>query len=277
MDFIFNDDQRRVIDAGVQHLLSSSSDQVFEFSGKAGTGKSVVMHEIWRQSGIPQSAIAAMAYVGQAAIIMRLKGFPNAKTIHSWIYNIEKDQIRYKDGTYKYNEYMNAFEQGINFVSKELNGIRAFFIDEGRTVPMSLKRDIEQGGQRIIVAGDANQLPPVADDPAYLYDESKIMYLTQVMRQRGGSGILYVADLALNNQPIANAFYGDALVIYEDELTNDLLLGADMIICATNKTRDKYTHIIRDEILNINSKLPVYGEKVICRKNGIFYFLYINM
>ena len=39
MEFDFNDDQKRVIDAGVRHLLSSAGDPVFQSSGNAGTCK----------------------------------------------------------------------------------------------------------------------------------------------------------------------------------------------------------------------------------------------
>lgn len=264
--FIFNDAQERVIDAAVNHLLRSYGDPVFQYSGKAGTGKSVVMNEIYERSGIPMVKIAPMAYIGQAAIVMRLKGFPNARTIHSWIYNTEISPLK-KKGKYKYNNYLGAFENGINYVPKRLDGIDAIFIDEGGTVPLSLKKDIESQGKRIIVAGDANQLPPVADSPAYMRPDDKIMFLDEVMRQKAGSGILYIGESALNMVPFSNGFYGDALVIYEDELTNDILNGADMILCATNATRDRLTHLLREEIRGIRSSLPLYGEKVICRKN----------
>lgn len=266
--FVFNDDQKRVIDAGVEHLLKDNGDLVFQYSGEAGTGKSVVMHEIYRLSGIPMIKVAPMAYIGQAAIVMRLKGFPNAKTIHSWIYNTEIAPIYNKKiSEFKYNNYIGTLDTGIMYTQKPLDNIQAFFIDEGGTVPMSLKSDIENYGKKIIVAGDANQLPPVADDPAYMRPDDNIMFLTQVMRQKEGSGILYVAKRALNLEPFDNGFYGDCLVIYEDELDNDILNGADMVLCGTNATRDRITKVIREEIRGIKSQLPVYGEKVICRKN----------
>lgn len=267
MAFQFNQSQEEVISAGVEHLLSHGGKQVFEYSGEAGTGKSLVMHEIWRRSKIPMIKIAPMAYIGQAAIVMRLKGFPYAKTIHSWIYNTEVAPLKDKYGQFRINDYLGTMDQGMVFTPKDLDGIEAIFIDEGGTVPYKLKYDIERQNKKIIVAGDSNQLPPVADKPAYLTDPANIMYLTEVMRQKQNSGILYIAKKALAMEPIYNGFYGDALVINENELTNDTLLGADMILCNTNATRDRITKLIRNEILHINSTLPVYGEKVICRKN----------
>ena len=90
---ILNDGQKRVVDAGINHILSGSTVP-FEFSGEAGTGKSVVLKKIQEGSGININKIAPMAYVGQAAIIMRFKGFPNAKTAHSWLYNPEIQEKR---------------------------------------------------------------------------------------------------------------------------------------------------------------------------------------
>lgn len=264
--FVFNEGQERVIDAGVNHLLRDYGDPVFQYSGEAGTGKSLVMYEIYRRANIPMIKIAPMAYIGQAAIVMRLKGFPYAKTIHSWIYDVNIGPQQ-KNGIYKVNEMSNALIQGIVYTPKKLDNIDYIFIDEGGTVPYSLKKDIESNGKRIIVAGDANQLPPVADNPAYLTDPSKIMFLDQVMRQKDGSGIIYIGKQVLNNEEPYNGFYGDSLVIYEDELTNDILVGADMVLCATNATRDRLTHLIREEIKGIKSSLPIYGEPVICRAN----------
>lgn len=267
-NFTFNNSQEEIIQEGVEHLLNKGGEQVFEYSGEAGTGKSVVMHEIWRRSNIPMIKIAPMAYIGQAAIIMRLKGFPYAKTIHSWIYNTNIDQLYdKKNNQYRYNNYIGSYQKGLVFTPKDLTGIEAIFIDESGTVPLSLKHDIERHNIKIIAAGDANQLPPVADSPAYLYDTSRIRFLTEVMRQKEGSSIIYIGKKALNCEPIMNGFYGDALVIYEDELSNDILIGADMILCGTNSTRDRLTKLIRNEILGINSTLPMYGEKIICRSN----------
>ena len=48
---------------------------------------------------------------------------------------------------------------------------------------MSLYSDIVREDKRIIVAGDINQLPPVKDTPAFLYDPAKVMFLNEVMRQ----------------------------------------------------------------------------------------------
>lgn len=264
---ILNDGQKRVVDAGINHILSGSRIP-FEFSGEAGTGKSVILKKIQEGSGININKIAPMAYVGQAAIIMRFKGFPNAKTAHSWLYNPEiqekRDSLNHE---VVYNEYLSIPESKLTFVPKELKDVDAIFIDEGGTMPYSMKQDIESHNKPIIVAGDLNQLPPIADKPAYLYDASKVHILDEIMRQKSNSGIVYLAHRALNGQPIHHGFYGDSLVIYEEQLTDNMIRNANILLCGTNNTRERLTKLVREEILGYKGTLPNYGEKVICRQN----------
>ena len=44
------------------------------------------MNAIINRLGLNMYDIAPMSYIGSAAIIMRLKGLINAKTIHSWLF-----------------------------------------------------------------------------------------------------------------------------------------------------------------------------------------------
>lgn len=210
-----------------------------------------------------------MSYIGQAAVIMRLKGFSNAKTIHSWIYNLESENVIDKEtNNQMYDKYFGIPETSLRFKPKPIGDMDLIVIDEGGTVPMRMKKDIEKDGIPIIVAGDINQLPPVRDTPAYLYDQSKVMFLTENMRQQAGSNIPYLADRAINNLPIHRGFYGDAMVIYDDEVDNDMIAGADIILCGTNKTRDRLNKLVREEILGYTSDLPQYYEKLICRRSN---------
>ena len=75
-----NKDQQTVVDAAVDWFYNSS-EQVFQYTGNPGTGKSVVMNAIIERLGLPLERVAPMSYIGAAAIVMRLKGFRNAKTI----------------------------------------------------------------------------------------------------------------------------------------------------------------------------------------------------
>ena len=79
--------QQKIVDEAVKWYYTSS-EQIFQFAGNPGTGKSVVMNAIIDAIGLDRKKVAPMAYVGAAAINMRLKGLENAKTIHSWIYEM---------------------------------------------------------------------------------------------------------------------------------------------------------------------------------------------
>ena len=63
-----------------------SSEQLFQISGHAGTGKTFLLYRIIDALGIPFDKIAFMAYTGQAAIVMRNAGMTTAKTIHSTLF-----------------------------------------------------------------------------------------------------------------------------------------------------------------------------------------------
>ena len=177
-----NEGQKRVIDAAINAYYNNQ--KVFQFSGGPGTGKSYTLNRIIDELKIKREEVAPMSYIGQAAIIMRLKGFSNAKTIHSWIYTPEK--VAKVDNTNKviYDDYLGTVVEELQFKPKPLNGIKLIIIDEAGTVPYSMKHDIEKHEIPIIAAGDLNQLPPVGDKPAYLYGYNDVMILDQIMRQK---------------------------------------------------------------------------------------------
>ena len=263
---IFNPDQEAVISAGVRSIHNSSK-QVFQFAGGPGTGKTECIHEIVRRSGIPINRIAPMAYIGQAAIVMRLRGLLNARTIHSWLYECREEDVLDEKGFPVMDPVFNKPMKKLVFIPRTLDDIDLFIIDEGYTVPKYMKKDIESRGKKIIVCGDKDQLPPVEDEPAYLVDDD-VMYLTQVMRQDAGSYIIQLGKLLLQGIEPPVGLYGNVLVIDRDDLTDEMIRNSQVVICGTNRTRDYYNNHIRRDILHYTTILPSYGERVMCRKNN---------
>ena len=222
------------------------------------------MNEIIKRLGLRLDQVAPMAYVGAAAIVLKTKGLYNAKTIHSWLYT---PKIVYDYS--KPPNYLNRYPTKLIFVNKPLpDHIRLICIDEAGCVPMSMMRDLLDTGRKIIACGDLNQLPPVMDNPAFLYS-GKVHKLTQIMRQKQDSGIIYIANRILNNEPIYPGYYGDVYVCYREDVTDDMLLWGDIILCGYNNTREFYNNKMRTlNGINPSDKMPHHGEKLICRKNN---------
>lgn len=263
---ILTDEQQSLIE-DCYNWFYYGNELVFEFAGGPGTGKSFVLDFIINYLGINRDRIAPMAYTGAAAVNMRTKGLLNAGTIHSWIYNTCVAPKTDKSGNYIIDEYFNRPKEGLDFIPKvELQNIELIIIDEAYMVPFELKKDIEAFGIKIIACGDWNQLPPINSKPAYLTDRN-IHLLTKTMRQAENSNIVKLAYNVLNGYPISNGYYGDVLVIDEEELTDQMILSSDVVICSKNLTREYYNNKIR-KIYGYCNKLPEYGERVICRSNN---------
>lgn len=268
---ILNEQQQLVINE-FKKFWSDPNQQIFQYAGYPGTGKTFLLYEILKSVNIDKKRVAPMAYIGQAAINMRLNGLVNAKTIHSWIYNYEQVFIRDTDGNIKLDPYFNTPLTKNSFVYNPyaMDDYDLIIIDEGGSVPLSLKDDILRYGKKIIVTGDLGQLPPPCDNPAFL-TSGKIFKLTQIMRQddNENNGILILAEKAKNKEKINVGKYGDnCIVILESELSDSMLAEADIVICGTNKTRDKYNRIIRERIKGIRSPLPIHGDILVSRQNN---------
>lgn len=268
---ILNEGQERIVNEAL-YWFRNQSEQVFEIEGQAGTGKSVVLMEIVRRLGLNPKEYMPMAYTGQASIIMRLKGFPYAKSIHSSLYHIIKEPII--DGEindpFHINTEFNTEKFVYHFVpyaEGELSrDVKLLVIDEAYMVPRAMRNDILKHGIKVLVAGDSCQLPPINDDPAFLIGNN-IHYLTQLMRQAEDNPIIYLAHRARRGDPIHCGIYGDkALVIEEKDLTNEMVLNVGNIVCGTNKTRDKFNFTIR-HLLGL-SDYPQFGDRIICRNNN---------
>ena len=96
MDVKLNKKQTEIVMKAVDWFFNSS-EQVFQFSGGPGTGKSVVLNSIVNQiSKKRRINVAPMAYTGAASIVMRMKGFPHAKSIHSSLYRVVEKERQYE-------------------------------------------------------------------------------------------------------------------------------------------------------------------------------------
>lgn len=267
-DFDFLTEEQQSLVKDCYHWFYNEKSLVFEYAGGPGTGKSFVLNVIINYLNIKRECIAPMAYTGAAAVNMRTKGLLNASTIHSWIYHATLSERYDKSGEIVMDEYFNRPKETLSFVPKiQLNkNIKLIIIDEAYMVPIEMKKDIERFGIKIIACGDWNQLPPINSKPAYL-TSTNVRILTKIMRQAENSSIVKLAYSALEGFPISNGYYGDALVINEDELTDSMIINSNIVLCSKNSTREFYNNKIR-KLFNFSNDLPQYGERIICRSNN---------
>lgn len=264
---IFNPGQEYALQEGVRHIHGNTSEQVLQISGGPGTGKTTIMHEMIRRIGIPIDRVAPMAFIGQAAINMRFKGLLNAKTIHSWLYDVVEVPVYDERGMVVMDPVYNKPVTRPEFIPRDLKDIDYFMIDEGSTVPMNMKQDILSRGKKIIVFGDLDQLPPVGDEPAFFRD-GKVIKLTEIIRQAKGSEIIKLANFVLQGGIPSPGIYGNVLVIEPEDLTDEMIMASQIVLCGKNATRDSMNNHIRQDLLHYHTNLPAFGEKVICRKNN---------
>lgn len=266
--FTLNEDQEMVVSKAVD-WFNNSSDEVFQFDGEAGTGKSVVLNEILERLDLEDDEYACMAYTGQASMVMKTKGLKNVATCHSTLfYTIEVDMYDNNGNLMLDPKFHKPLKKLVlkpkSFVDSP---IKLFIIDEAWMVPKSFRKYIDDTGIRVIAAGDSAQLPPIEGEPAYLAT-GKIYHLTQLMRQAADSPLIYLAHRAKNGYPIDYGLYGeDVLVIGEDEINDEMLKSSDIILTATNKTRDEINKYYRKNILGFKERSLMYQDKIICRKN----------
>ncbi len=264
---IFNPGQEYALQEGVRHIHGDTSEQVLQISGGPGTGKTTIMHEMIRRIGIPIDRVAPMAFIGQAAINMRFKGLLNAKTIHSWLYDVVEVPVYDERGMVVMDPVYNKPVTRPEFIPRDLKDIDYFMIDEGSTVPMNMKQDILSRGKKIIVFGDLDQLPPVGDEPAF-FRNGRVIKLSEIIRQAKGSEIIKLANFVLQGGIPSPGIYGNVLVIEPEDLTDEMIMASQIVLCGKNATRDSMNNHIRQDLLHYHTNLPAFGEKVICRKNN---------
>lgn len=255
----------------------NSSDKVFQISGGPGTGKSFLLHYIVNQLRLSPWEVAPMAFTGAAAIVMRRKGFLTARTMHSWLLQpISKKKKKknnnqgslFPEEEVVMNEYFNVPEHEFGFIPKPLPpNISLVIVDEAKMAPLYLRKLLDLQDVKVLVAGDVDQLDPVASEPGYFMDSTPIHYLTEIFRQNQQSGIVWIANRIRNHLPVHFGEYSDCLVIYDNELTNDMILASDVLICGKNDTREILTKRVRNDILGIDSELPEHDERLVCRSN----------
>lgn len=274
--------QERLLRA-VSVFLSSDDGDILVVNGYAGTGKTTVMAAV--VAGLEQLHIPSvlLAPTGRAAkVLSQYAGHP-ASTIHKHIYRQKSLSA----------EGVGAFTLTFNKARSTL-----FIVDEVSLIGLSdgfgtgnlledLVAFVRAGTDcRLILMGDAAQLPPVGLDASPALSASfmngfggvSYVELTTVVRQAADSGILRNATglrqmLPYSSEPLSLSVFPDVRRISGGELLEALSdaygrYGEDevMVLCRSNKRAGRYNAGIRSSVLYHEERL-VRGERLMIVRN----------
>lgn len=274
--------QERLLRA-VSVFLASDDGDILVVNGYAGTGKTTAMAAV--VGGLAQLQIPSvlLAPTGRAAkVLSQYAGHP-ASTIHKHIYRQKSLSA----------EGVGAFTLTFNKARSTL-----FIVDEVSLIGLSdgfgtgnlledLVTFVRAGTDcRLILMGDAAQLPPVGLDaspalsPSFMNGFGGVSYveLTTVVRQAADSGILTNATSLRQLLPYAGeavrlSVFPDVRRISGGELLEALSdaygrYGEDevMVLCRSNKRAGRYNAGIRGSVLYHEERL-VRGERLMIVRN----------
>ena len=251
-----------------EHWWKHSTSQLFEISGKAGTGKTfMVLYLIKNIFDLELDDVLFCAYTGKAASVLTRSGCP-AQTIHSAIYDYVKRPQYDEDGKMIRKPSGAPVLKGVFEKKSQLKkNYSLIVVDEASFVNIDVAKDLLSFKIPVVALGDLNQLPPVFGDQFFLTNPDVV--LRQIMRQADGSPVVYLANQILEGNPLKVGVYKTSYVIRRDDVTDFQLQTADMILCGTNSLRHAINNKFRDEYLRYKYRdFPQLGEKVICKRNN---------
>lgn len=263
-----NTSQQKVFNDAI-NWWRRGTEQTFEISGPPGSGKSFLIDKIVKALKIDSSRIAPMAYTGSAAINMRTKGMYSARTIFSWLYDFIEVPVLNDKGEPILDPVFNKPKFKMRFVPKSyLPDIDLIIVDEAGMVPEEMRNIIDSMGIPVIAAGDIDQLPPVAGKSGYLTEPWKVHKLTEIMRQANDNTIVQFSQMLIKGIEIPHGKFKNVTVLYEDEISDNMIAQSDIVICGKNTTRDNINNHIRHDMFGFTNPTPNLGERLVCRKNN---------
>jgi len=268
----------------VAGFLSSDDGDILVVNGYAGTGKTSAFAAV--VSGLASLEIPSvlLAPTGRAAKVFSLYAGHPASTIHKHIY---RQKSFGADGFGKFSLTYNK-ARGTLFIVDEVSliGLEGGSFGSGNLLE-DLVTFVRSGVDcRLILIGDAAQLPPVGLDaspalsPSFMEGFGGVSYveMTTVVRQAADSGVLSNATrlrslLPYSGERLGLRVFPDVERISGGELLETLSdaygrYGEDdvVVLCRSNKRAGRYNAGIRGSVLFREEQL-VRDERLMIVKN----------
>lgn len=285
-----------------KHWIDHEKDNPhFILHGDAGTGKTTISKElVGHCEETLGKTVAVLAYTGKAASVLRGKGLINANTLHSKMYipamtsrnrlnealaQLEKigkelttagitdaERRELLDLSIGLKNKVHAEEQAqknpqfILNAESDLLDVDIIVVDEISMLDGVIGGHLEdlcrQGGARLLLMGDPNQLPPVRG-VGHFMARPPDFHLTEIHRQAKDNPILYLAARARAGERLELGDYGESRVV--SRFDPDEAVACDQALCGTNDTRIYYNKKMRE--MKGYDKLVEPGEKLMCLRN----------
>ena len=234
-----------------------NNEKYTTIAGYAGTGKSTLVKFIINALQVDPTKVAYATFTGKAAEVLRKKGNPNAMTLHRLLY----DSIPKSSG-------------GFIRVPKKTLDYTIIVVDEVSMVPKSMIDMLLAHRVYVIFLGDPFQLPQIDKNEGHDLLDHPHIFLDEVMRQAAESEIIQLTMKIRNGEKIDFMNGKEVIIAPRASLVTGHLTWADIIICATNKTRHNMNRQKREllgysGVLEENESLLIkrnYWE--VCNENG---------
>jgi exodeoxyribonuclease-5 len=271
--------QARALSEVSRWLRDDSAPQTYKLWGYAGTGKTTIAKELTQDV-----KTIFLTYTGKAASVLRKKGIPDARTIHSALYDVRgADRARLieleeelqsavgEDRAELQKEYEAELERcrrprfSLNPESV-ITEYDLIFIDEASMVSGRIAQDLEYFKKKILIAGDPFQLPPVKGSGYYMTGEPDIM-LTEIMRQALDNPIIRWSMKVREGEILPFAREGTCRKVMRSKVTPEALFGLDyMVLTGKNETRRALNKQAR-KLRGFDSVYPMRGERLVMLQN----------
>lgn len=289
------DEQATALKMISDFLFNSRSDSIFLLKGYAGTGKSSMIGALVKTMTDLKQKTVLLAPTGRAAKVFSGYAKQKAYTIHKKIYRQKQFSDQPTDFVTTDNLYKDTLfiVDEVSMISN--NGLDGSTFGTGRVLDDLIHYVYGGENCRLLLIGDEAQLPPVMQDvsPALQMDVLKgygldvySVGLTQVVRQKKDSGILYnatlIRDSLLNGltdlypkifadgfRDVQNISGEDLIDAIMSTYNNDGLENC-MIVTRSNKRANIFNQGIRNRILYREEELSS-GDMLMITKNNYFW------